>query len=63
MKVKYTGASEEQITFFLTQESRGVLVEGELYEVDRIEEHSWHTRVYLKDYPGRGFNSVCFEEV
>ena len=33
-----------------------------VYTVDRIEVHSWHTTVYLKDFPGVGFNSVHFTE-
>lgn len=33
---------------------------GQQYAVDRIEVHSWHTKVYLREIPGRAFNSVSF---
>ena len=36
---------------------------GDTYTVERIEEHSWHTKVFLKEFPGVEFNSVWFEEV
>jgi hypothetical protein len=36
---------------------------GEVYTLDREEEHSWHTKYYLKEFPGLKFNSVNFEEV
>jgi hypothetical protein len=33
------------------------LVVGEVYEVEKVEEHSWHTKVWLKGYKNP-FNSV-----
>ena len=61
MKVKYIGATETQIKFGSCENSIGVLKEGEVYEVETVETHSWHTKFHLKGYSGRGFNSVCFE--
>ena len=42
---------------------KGNLEVGKVYTVDRIEVHSWHTKVWLKEVPGKVFNSVHFEEV
>lgn len=34
--------------------------EGAAYEVERIERHTWHTKITLKGIKGK-FNSVCFD--
>lgn len=39
------------------------LVEGQVYTVDRVEIHNWHTDVWLKEVPGFRFNSVHFDDV
>lgn len=39
------------------------LVAGETYEVESTEVHSSYTNVYLKEFPGKRFNSVCFKQV
>ena len=36
---------------------------GKEYTVADVEVHSWHTVVYLKEFPGKGFNSVAFNEI
>ncbi len=38
------------------------LKQGEFYTVDRTEVHSSTTDVYLKEFPGVRFNSVCLEQ-
>ena len=35
---------------------------GQIYFAESIDVHSWHTRVYLREFPGRWFNSVAFAE-
>jgi len=42
---------------------KGVLFEGDVYYVERIEIHSWHTKLYLRGIRGGKFNSSCFEKV
>lgn len=37
--------------------------EGEVYTVDYTEVSSWHTDVFLEEFPGNCFNSVHFAEV
>ena len=34
-----------------------------IYTISYTNVHSWHTDVYLKEFPGVHFNSVCFEDV
>ena len=63
MKLRYTGATTQQVRWANHDDPRGLLVKGEVYEVIRREVHSWHTKVYLVDFPKLGFNSVMFEEV
>lgn len=37
---------------------------GGIYTLSRDPEvHSWHTKLYLEEVPGKKFNSVQFEEV
>ena len=36
---------------------------GKEYTVVDVEVHSWHTVVYLEEFPSKGFNSVAFNEV
>lgn len=42
------------------EQGRKYLVPGEFYDVDYIEIHSMHTRIYLKGY-SEWFNSVYFD--
>lgn len=35
---------------------------GSVYTVEFTEVGGWHTDVYLKEFPGEGFNSVHFIE-
>lgn len=39
------------------------LVIGQVYTIDHTEVDSWHTDVYLKEFPEVKFNSVFFEDV
>ena len=36
---------------------------GKEYTVVDVEVHPWHTLVFLKEFPGKSFNSVVFEEI
>lgn len=63
MRYRYLGDAQvcvEQIQWGSNRDPRGVLVAGESYEVERVEQHTWHTRVYLDGIDGH-FNSVWFE--
>ena len=60
-KVKYIGATDGQVQWGSNDDPRGLLTEGEWYEVEDREVHSWHTQITLVGVKGR-FNSVCFED-
>ncbi len=57
-KVKFTN---DCCGGFLTGKDNYLLILGETYTIDHTEVHSFHTKVYLKEYPNSVFNSVCFE--
>lgn len=63
MKVRFTECSEGQIRWGGHDDPNGLLIPGEVYEVEKVDVHSWHTKYILKGFPGQVFNSVCFEEV
>jgi hypothetical protein len=63
MKVKYMGATIDQVRCGGNNDPRLYLKIGESYEVLDEEVHSWHTKLILKEFPELKFNSVCFEEV
>jgi hypothetical protein len=60
--VKFTGCTDSQLSWGYYTGKPKELVVGERYQIDKIEIHSWHTKVWLKNVQG-SFNSVCFEVV
>lgn len=61
-KVKFIGASKSQNRWGSNDDPNEVLTPGEIYDVEDVEIHSWHTKLTLVGVEGQ-FNSVCFEEV
>lgn len=62
-KVKFIGAVDAQTRWGGNDDPRMFLIVGEVYEVQSVEVHTWHTKIVLKQFPGKRFNSVCFEPV
>jgi hypothetical protein len=62
MRVRFGRPSDPIDWSLCRKEYSELLQDGAVYEVDRIEVHTWHTRYYLKgfDVP---FNSVWFVPV
>ncbi len=60
-KVKFMGATDEQVSWGANDDPRGLLEEGNVYTVETVETHRWHTKYYLKEFPGKKFNSVSFK--
>lgn len=58
--VAYIGCSIEQIKWGGNDSPEGILNIGQQYVVEKVEPHTWHTKIHLKGIPGR-YNSVCFE--
>jgi hypothetical protein len=61
-QVKYLGSTENQVRWGGNDNPKELLFEGDVYYVERVEIHSWHTKLYLRGVRGK-FNSVCFEKV
>lgn len=61
-KAKYMGrATDEQVRWGSNDDPRGLLEPGKIYTIADVEVHSYHTKIYLVDFPGLKFNSVHFE--
>lgn len=58
-KVIFNGASKEQIAWGDNDDPNLVLIKGDTYTVAITEVHSWHTKIWLEEQPGK-FNSVSF---
>ena len=61
-KVKFVEASDEQVKWGSNDDPRKLLIMGAVYEVNEVEVHSWHTKIYLKGIEGK-FNSAHFEVI
>lgn len=62
-KVKFIeeSASIAQIRWGGNDDPNGVLEVGEEYTVDHTDVRSSHTKLFLKEFPGKQFNTVWFE--
>jgi len=61
-KVKFKGSSDEQVAWGNNDDPRKILNEKEVYTIEDVEVHTWHTKIYLEGIKGK-FNNVCFEEI
>lgn len=62
MKAKYVidKAEEASINWGSHSDPNDILEFGKEYEIERAEVHSWHTKIFLKDFPDKSFNSCWF---
>ena len=44
-------------------ENHYLLEIGKEYTLEDIDVHSWHTIIYIEEFPNIEFNSVAFEEI
>lgn len=57
-RVVFNGASQSQIGWGSNEDPRPFLTEGAVYVVEKVEVHSWHTKLWID---GRGpFNASSF---
>lgn len=59
-RVKFT-LTGEPTSWGVSKYNAEHLTRGECYTVERVEAHSWHTKIFLQEFPGIEFNSVWFE--
>ena len=61
-KDQFVESSPDQVNWGSNDDPDLVLTRGNIYEVENVEVHSWHTKLYLKGIKGK-FNSVSFKRV
>ena len=64
MKVRYLGdaaSGDEVVKWGSNDDPRGLLIEGQEYELENQEVHTWHTKYILAEFPDKRFNSVSFQ--
>ena len=60
-RVRFTGTTDYQVHWANHTDPRGLLDETTVYTIERIEVHSYYTRLFLEGFSGKSFNSVCFK--
>ena len=55
--------SNDMLGMFPGFDDAPLLTVGEKYTVTDVEVDAWYTLVTLKEFPGKEFNSVLFEEL
>lgn len=55
--------SNEDGEFWGCDGNHHLLTIGKEYTLCEVEMHSWHTIVYLEEFPDTEFNSCAFEEL
>lgn len=61
--VRFIGCSQEQVAWGIgNTDPKGILIVGDKYYVEKVEVHSYHTKLHLRGITGK-FNSVCFEKL
>jgi len=62
-RVRFIGSTKDQVNWGGNDDpiQCGLKV-GETYTVQSTEVHSQHTKVYLREFPGKRFNSVSFSD-
>lgn len=63
MKVVFIGSTGGQVRWGSNDDPSDLLTIGKVYDVQKVEVHSWHTKYYLKEFPNKKFNSVSFEVI
>jgi hypothetical protein len=60
--VRFIGCDKDQTTWGSNNDPSKIFFVGNKYYVEKVEVHSWHTKLTLRGISGR-FNSVCFEKL
>lgn len=61
-RVKFLGATKEQTQWGSNDDPNEVLEVGQIYDVERADTRSWHTKLHLVGFKGR-FNSASFDRI
>lgn len=58
--VIFIGVTDVQVKWGSNNDPREIMKEGDVLEIENIEVHSWHTKLYFVGIKGE-FNSVSFK--
>lgn len=61
-RVLYIGTDDDQVNYGSNDDPRNVLIEGDIYQIEKVEVHSWHSKISLRGVKGK-FNSVSFNKL
>jgi hypothetical protein len=61
-RVIYLECSLEQNKWGSNDDPSKFLIEGATYYIEKVEVHTWHTKLHLRGVYGK-FNSVCFKKL
>ena len=61
-QVKYIGCTEDQMNWGSNDDPNKFLIEGYTYYIEKVEVHSWHTKLTLRNISAK-FNSVSFNKI
>jgi hypothetical protein len=62
-RVIYIGCTDEQVSWGASNDDpRKLLIEGNIYQIEKVESHTWHTKLQLRGVYGK-FNSVSFKKL
>ena len=58
----YLGCIDEQVAWGASNDDpRKVMIEGDIYTIEKVEVHSYHTKLSFRGIEGK-FNSVSFKK-
>ena len=60
LKVRFEGAIIEQVRWGHNDDPREFLSKGSVYEVNKKDVHSFHTKIELVGFPGKWVNDASF---
>ena len=61
-QVVYIGTDDYQVNWGANTDPRSILIEGDVYIIEDVDVHSWHTKLTFQGISGK-FNSVSFEKL
>lgn len=61
LKVKYIGATEQDVQFGGADDPRPLLKKGAIYKVLKVSVHNSHTYLQLERYPAYHFHDLTFD--
>jgi hypothetical protein len=58
----FIGCIDEQVAWGSNDDPRKVMIEGDIYRIEKVELHSYYTKLSFRGMKGK-FNSVSFKKL